>query len=94
MSAEYALTSLPSFIRAAARFVRKHPDLTQRLDNVLAQLRQDPFAPSLRPHALSGALDGLQAVSVSYAYRIVLCVEVKEHEIILHNIGTHDEVYG
>ena len=69
-------------------------DLTQRLDSVLAQLRQDPFAPSLRLHALSGALDGLQAVSVNYAYRIVLCVEVKEHEVILHNIGTHDEVYG
>ncbi len=94
MSAEYAVTRLPSFIRAAARFVRKHPDLTQRLDSVLAQIRKDPFAPSLRLHALSGALDGLQAVSVNYAYRIVLCVEVKEHEIILHNIGTHDEVYG
>ena len=56
MSAEYAVTRLPSFIRAAARFVRKHPDLTQRLDSVLAQIRKDPFAPSLRLHALSGAL--------------------------------------
>ena len=28
------------------------------------------------------------------AYRIVLCVEIAEHEVILHNIGSHDEVYG
>lgn len=27
-------------------------------------------------------------------YRIVLCVEIAEHEVILHNIGSHDEVYG
>lgn len=38
-------------------------------------------------------LAGKQAVSIAYAYRIVLCVEVTEHEVILHNIGTHDEVY-
>ena len=91
---EFTVTLLPSFVRAAARFVRKHPDLTQRLDQVLRQIRTDPFAPSLRLHALRGELEGLQAVSLNYVYRIVLCVEIREHEVILHNIGTHDEVYG
>ena len=33
------------------------------------------------------------AVSITYTYRIILCVEIVEHEIILHNIGSHDEVY-
>jgi len=31
---------------------------------------------------------------ITYTYRIVLCVEITEHDVILHNIGSHDEVYG
>ena len=33
------------------------------------------------------------AVSITYTYRIILCVEITEHDVILHNIGSHDEVY-
>ena len=56
--------------------------------------RENLLAPSLRLHNLTGKLAGKQAVSITYAYRIVLCVEITEHEVILHNIGSHDEVYG
>ena len=35
----------------------------------------------------------LQAVSVTYEYRIILTLEVTEREIILLDIGSHDEVY-
>ena len=44
--------------------------------------------------SLTGRLAGKQAVSSTYTYRIVLCVEITEHDVILHNIGSHDEVYG
>jgi len=90
----YSLIELPSFTRAFKRFMRKHPDLADTVDETLEQLQIDPFEPSLRLHNLSGALRGMQAVSVTYAYRIVLCVEITDKEVILHNIGSHDEVYG
>lgn len=90
----YTLIRTEAFKRAARRFLRKHRDLEATVLDVFRRLKEDPFAPSLRLHALTGRLAGKQAVSVSYAYRIVLCVEVSDREIILHNIGTHDEVYG
>jgi mRNA-degrading endonuclease YafQ of YafQ-DinJ toxin-antitoxin module len=47
----------------------------------------------LRLHALSGKLKGKHAVSLTYAYRVVLILKITEHEIVLLDIGTHDETY-
>ena len=91
---QYHLFKLPSFVRALKRFLRKHPDLVDAVTDTLEQLQTDPFEPSLRLHSLTGRLKGLQTVSVSYSYRIVLCVEIIDREVILHNIGSHDEVYS
>jgi len=60
----------------------------------MAQLRADPFEPSLRLHPLTGKLQGMQAVSLTYSYRITLTLQITEHEILLLDIGSHDEVYG
>ncbi|MGB9128497.1 MAG: hypothetical protein WCB97_02520 [Thiobacillus sp.] len=60
----------------------------------MAQLRADPFEPSLRLHPLTGKLQGMQAVSLTYNYRITLTLQITEHEILLLDIGSHDEVYG
>jgi mRNA-degrading endonuclease YafQ of YafQ-DinJ toxin-antitoxin module len=46
------------------------------------------------PPPLSGKLQGLQAVSLTYRYRITLSLQITEHEILLIDIGNHDEVYG
>ena len=92
--ANYSLEWTPHFTRSARRFLRTHPDLEDAFSQTLEQLASDPFAPRLRLHALSGRLAGKQAVSINYAYRIVLCVEVTNTEIILHDVGSHDEVYG
>lgn len=35
-----------------------------------------------------------QAVSLTYSTRITLTVQVTESEILLFDIGSHDEVYG
>ena len=90
----YALKQTPYFARAFKRFAKRHPELRDATQTTLNTLRENPLAPSLRLHPLTGRLAGKQAVSVNYAYRIVLCVEIAEHEVILHNIGSHDEVYG
>ena len=90
----YRLIQTQQFKRAFAKFARKHPELRDKTEMTLRTLTNDPFAPSLKLHNLTGTLAGKQAVSITYAYRIVLCVEIVDREIILHNIGTHDEVYG
>lgn len=90
----WALVTTASFERRARKFLNKHPDLRARLVDTLGQLAADPFEPSLRLHALGGKLQGMQAVSLTHSYRITLIVQITAHEILLLDIGSHDEVYG
>lgn len=89
----FALVATQHFERRAAKFLRKHPDLKTVLRETLGQLRQDPFQPSLKLHGLTGVFAGVQAVSLTYAYRLTLILKVTEREIVLLDIGSHDEVY-
>ena len=89
----YSLVFTAHYEKIERRFVKRHPDLLERYHKTLALLEQDPFQPSLRLHALQGALAGLHAVSINLQYRITLELEVREHEIILVNIGSHGEMY-
>lgn len=90
----WTLVTTASFDRRARKFLTRHPDLRPRLAETLKKLRADPFEPSLRLHPLTGKLQGLQAVSLTYSYRITLTLQITEHEILLLDIGSHDEVYG
>lgn len=90
----WTLATTASFDRSARKFLTKHPDFRAQFFRILTQLSEDPFQPNLRLHALSGKLSGLQAVSLTYSYRITLLLQVTDHEILLIDIGSHDEVYG
>lgn len=81
------------FDREVRRFLKAHPQLRPRFGEILEQLAADPHTPSLRLHALRGEFDGLHAVSLTYAYRLVLILHVSEREITLIDIGSHDDVY-
>lgn len=65
-------------------------------DHIAANLGIEPddFEPSLRLHPLTGKLQGMQAVSLTYSYRITLTLQIIEHEILRLDVGSHDEVYG
>jgi mRNA-degrading endonuclease YafQ of YafQ-DinJ toxin-antitoxin module len=89
----YSLVSTAHFDRRVLKFTRAHPKLKKPLAKVLRNLESNPFQPSLRLHPLSGELEGLHAASVSYAYRITLTLRVTKKEIVLLDIGSHDEVY-
>jgi mRNA-degrading endonuclease YafQ of YafQ-DinJ toxin-antitoxin module len=89
----YALVTTGHFDRRVAKFTRVHPELKKQLAKVLRNLETDPFLPALKLHPLSGELEGLHAVSVTYAYRITLTLRVTKKEIVLLDIGSHDEVY-
>ncbi len=81
------------FIRRAAKFVRKHPDLESHLSSLIEDLRRDPFQPQLRLHPLKGGLECLYAVRLTFAYRVTLTLIVEKKTITLLDIGTHEEVY-
>jgi mRNA-degrading endonuclease YafQ of YafQ-DinJ toxin-antitoxin module len=49
--------------------------------------------PHLRLHALKGSLEGLHAVNLTHAYRVTLMLRTPKKEIILLDIGSHEEVY-
>lgn len=89
----YAIVTPDQFLRQARKFFRKHPDLKARFAKVVQDLQNDPFNPQLELHPLSGRLAGLYAIRLTYSYRITLTLMVSEKEIILLDIGSHDEVY-
>lgn len=90
----WTLVTTAGFDRRARKFLNRHPDLRPRFIETVEKLRADPFDSSLRLHQLGGKLKGMQAVSLTYSYRIVLILQVTKHEILLIDIGSHDEVYG
>ena len=82
-----------SYIRRARKFIKRHLELIGQYRKTLELLEINPRHPSLRLHPLKGKLAGLHSVSINIGYRISLEMVISEQEIILINIGTHDEVY-
>lgn len=89
----YTLVWSAGFSRSAEKFNRRHPELKNKFAAVLRDLENDPFQPHLKYHQLAGNLKDIQAVSITYSYRITLTIIVTEKEIILLDVGSHDEVY-
>jgi addiction module RelE/StbE family toxin len=87
------ITTPDQFLRQASKFFKKHPDLKPRLAKLLADLQRDPFQPHLELHPLTGKVAGCHAVSLTCSYRITLTLFITEQEIVLLDIGSHDEVY-
>lgn len=89
----YTLIYPDSYIRRAKKFLRKHPEIHNQYRKTLELLELDPYHPSLRLHSLEGRLKGLSSASINMSYRIVLELEIQDGEIVLINIGNHDQVY-
>lgn len=90
----WRLVTTSHFDRQVGRFVRAHPSLKSRLAQVFRDLETDPFQPRLRVHVLRGELEGLHALRLTYAYRITLSLDRDQQEIVLLDVGSHDELYG
>ncbi len=84
-----------TFVRAARRLMKRHPEVGSTLEATLTALMEDAFQAALRTHKLKGELAGSWACSAGYDLRLIF--EFVQHEgaeaILLQNIGTHDEVY-
>lgn len=85
------------FTKSFKKFIKKNPDLKIKIYKTLELLSEDCYSPLLSTHKLSGKLLGVNACSCGYNCRIVFIIETNpetnEEEIILIDIGTHDEVY-
>lgn len=85
------------FIRELKRLSRRNPQLRPAIEQKLQLLAEEPFHPSLGTHKLKGDLSGIWSCSIDYSNRIlfefVQNSESNEEEILLHTVGSHDDVY-
>ena len=93
MNKKFSLTATDSFLRRSRNFFKKHPDLKAKFTRIANDLQQDPSQPHLHLHPLRGKLAGLYSISLTYSFRITLTFKITEREIVLLDIGSHDEVY-
>jgi addiction module RelE/StbE family toxin len=89
----FTLVWTAGFTRAAKKFTEQHSELRSKFSAILRDLETDPFQPHLKYHHLTGKLKGIQAVSITHSYRLTLTVMITDKEIILLDVGSHDEVY-
>jgi len=83
----------PSYLKRAAKFIKRHPELLPQYEKALKLLELNPSHPSLRLHRLGGPLRDLHSVSINISYRITLEFLLEDGKIVLVNVGSHDEVY-
>lgn len=89
----YKLIYTNSYVRRVTKFLKKHPELISQYEKTLKILELNPQHPSLRLHLLKGRLKKLHSVSINISYRITLEFYFSDKEIILVNIGHHDDIY-
>ncbi|MFK5949198.1 MAG: plasmid stabilization protein [Methylococcales bacterium] len=80
-------------MKKTRKFIHKHPELIKQYEKTLQLLELNPYHPSLRLHQLQGRLSGLSSISINMSYRLVIEFKITETEIILLNIGNHDQLY-
>ncbi len=90
----YIIQTTDQFLRQAKKFFKKHRDLKARFGKLITALAKDPFQPALELYPLTGKLEGIWAASLTFRYRVTLTLMITEKEIILLDIGSHEEVYG
>ena len=89
----HRLVFTDSYNKKAAKWIKMHPALKDQYLKTLQLMELDIYHPSLRLHKLSGSLTGLSSISINISYRITLELMIQDRDIILINIGSHDEVY-
>lgn len=83
-----------SYEEKVKKFLKKHPEAEKQYVKTLQLLELNPFHPSLRLHQFkTGSFEGC-SISINLTYRISLEFMLTEKEILLINIGDHQEIYG
>ena len=80
------------FKRRYKKRVKNNTELKTKFWESIELFTKEPFNPRLRTHKLTGKLSGLWAFSIDYDCRVIFKF-LNDHEVLLIDIGTHDEVY-
>ncbi len=95
--AHRTLQTTPYYDRAYKKYVGKDRKWRHCVAETLFALVENPRNPILGSHKLKGSLEGAMSCSCGRDCRIIFTIEPgpkpNAERIILHNIGTHDEVY-
>jgi len=89
----YTIVFTSTYKKRAKKFALRHPEIKEQYRKTLKLLSAKPNHPALRLHQLKGKLNGLYSISINTSYRITLEFLISEKEIILVNVGTHDQAY-
>lgn len=81
-----------AFERAYKKLIKRNPEKAIVILEKILLFQSNPQHQSLTTHKLTGALSHLNAFKVEYDLRITFSW-YSSTEIILEDIGTHDEVY-
>ena len=91
------LRTTASFDRAIKRHIGRDAKRRLCMFETLLQMIENPRHPSLETHALRGGSKGLLSCSCGYDCRIIFRLEPgtkpDTQDIVLIDVGTHDEVY-
>ncbi len=96
---ERKLVLSKTFEKSYKKFTGKNPALKAAISKALLKMQQDAFDPSLKTHKLSGKLAAYLACSCGYDCRIIFTIAKVDNDdssiedILLLDIGTHDDVY-
>ena len=89
----FQLVFTETYLKGEKKFLKNHTDLIERYKKVLRLLELNPNHPSLRLHKLKGKFNNKYSVSVTMNYRIILTFAIVKSEIVLIDIGSHDDIY-
>jgi mRNA-degrading endonuclease YafQ of YafQ-DinJ toxin-antitoxin module len=89
------LLNSTAFVKAARKYIRRHPQSAAEIQTTLELLASDAFDPRLKTHKLKGDLQGSWACSGGYDLRIVFEIVTFQgsEAILLESVGTHEEAY-
>ena len=89
----YKLLFTDSYEEKVRKFLKKHPEIEKQYIKTLQLIELNPFHHSLRPHHFKTSNFEGYSVSINLSYRISLEFLVSEQEILLVNIGDHQDIY-
>ena len=89
----FQLVFTETYLKREKKFLKNHTDLIERYKKVLRLLELNPNHPSLRLHKLKGKFSDKYSVSITMNYRIILTFTIVKDEIVLIDIGAHDDIY-
>ena len=89
----YKIIATKHYLKKLEKFLKQHPEVVSKYQKTITILYVNPNYPALRTHKLQGQLKQYHSVSINLQYRIVVDFIIQNNEIILLDIGTHNEVY-